>query len=119
MLQRYEELEAFEGTVRGRFVRHRRRERSLRPAKLEASRRAHGGRLLCEVPGCGLDFDGFGSVGIACVEVHHRLPLRSGPVRTTLDDLAVVCANCHRLIHYGGKSRSLREVGRLIAAVTD
>jgi predicted HNH restriction endonuclease len=34
-------------------------------------------------------------------EVHHRAPLSkaSAPVRTTLDDLAVLCANCHRTVH--------------------
>jgi predicted HNH restriction endonuclease len=34
-------------------------------------------------------------------EVHHRMPLATadGPVRTTLDDLAILCANCHKVVH--------------------
>jgi 5-methylcytosine-specific restriction protein A len=34
-------------------------------------------------------------------EVHHKTPLYVAitPVRTTLDDLAVLCANCHRTVH--------------------
>ena len=34
-------------------------------------------------------------------EVHHIVPLasREGIVRTTVDDLALLCANCHRLVH--------------------
>jgi 5-methylcytosine-specific restriction protein A len=34
-------------------------------------------------------------------EVHHRRPLAeaSGPVTTRIEDLAILCANCHRAIH--------------------
>ncbi|WP_417512934.1 HNH endonuclease [Marinobacter sp.] len=34
-------------------------------------------------------------------EVHHRIPLATAvaPVKTLLEDLAVVCANCHRAVH--------------------
>lgn len=34
-------------------------------------------------------------------EVHHRKPLAEAqaPIRTTLEDLAVLCANCHRAVH--------------------
>lgn len=33
------------------------------------------------------------------LDVHHRNPIAEGERRTTLDDLAVLCANCHRLVH--------------------
>ncbi len=33
------------------------------------------------------------------LDVHHRDPIAEGPRRTTLADVAVVCANCHRLVH--------------------
>jgi 5-methylcytosine-specific restriction enzyme A len=34
-------------------------------------------------------------------EVHHRLPLADAmaKVETRLEDLAILCANCHRAIH--------------------
>lgn len=42
-----------------------------------------------------------GSIGDSFIECHHRRPrsdLRSKQ-RTALDDLALVCANCHRMMH--------------------
>lgn len=79
---------------------HLRRERSpkLRKAKLAAAL-GSGGTLACEV--CGFDFAArYGQLGEGFVEVHHTLPLHaSGPVETRLADLALLCSNCHRMIH--------------------
>ncbi len=59
------------------------------------------GNLLCER--CGMDPAAvYGeSVGDACIEVHHKLPLSAGNNirKTRLKDLMCVCANCHRIIH--------------------
>ena len=33
------------------------------------------------------------------IEVHHKYPISEGERNTTLDDLAPLCANCHRLAH--------------------
>lgn len=57
------------------------------------------GKLDCEV--CAFNFlDVFGERGTAFCEVHHRDPLSQAPPRnTTLEDLAVVCSNCHRMLH--------------------
>jgi hypothetical protein len=107
-----EVLEAFEGETRRQFVLHRTRERALRFAKLR-ERFEEVGCLSCEVPGCGFDFEAaYGELGAAYAEVHHLKPLARlrGRTKTTLDDLAVVCANCHAMIHRGGNSRSLDEV---------
>ena len=44
----------------------------------------------------------FGVRGDRGLEVHHRVPLSKrapGPVRTSLSELMVLCATCHRLIH--------------------
>lgn len=96
-----EELSALEGEARARMVRHRSRERALRSAKLASTRAANGGRLACEVPGCGFDFEQqYGDLGAGFAEVHHlNMLAESGVVRTSLSDLAVVCSNCHRMIH--------------------
>ena len=52
----------------------------------------------------------YGEVGAGFAEVHHLRPLAEmdGPVETTLDDLAVVCANCHRMIRLGGECRAMK-----------
>jgi 5-methylcytosine-specific restriction protein A len=33
------------------------------------------------------------------LDVHHRDPIAEGQRRTTLADVVVLCANCHRLAH--------------------
>jgi 5-methylcytosine-specific restriction protein A len=50
---------------------------------------------------CGFDFKAEIKRGIGLVEVHHAMPLHllKPGVRTRLDDLQLLCANCHRMIH--------------------
>lgn len=80
---------------------HKRRERSpalARKKKAQVLKRF--GALKCEV--CGFDFaKRYGDLGVGFAECHHRAPLASlaQQSRTKLSDLAVVCANCHRMIH--------------------
>lgn len=60
---------------------------------------ARGEAILCEV--CKFDFAAtYGEQGRGYIEVHHRTPLHAtGPTRTTMADLALLCSNCHRMIH--------------------
>jgi 5-methylcytosine-specific restriction protein A len=67
------------------------------------------------VPGCQFDFAAtYGLLGREFAEVHHLRPLADldGPIETTLADLAVVCANCHRMLHVSGNCLTLEELGR-------
>ena len=105
------DLEQFtEGNLRTSFVNHRLRESKLRKLKLREFKRVHG-RIFCQVPRCGFDFGRtYGPVGEDFAEVHHLDPLVNAPAegqKTRLDRLAVVCSNCHRMIHRGGECRSL------------
>ena len=105
-----DEITAFEGEERITLVRHRKREQKLRDAKLKQAQQKNQGRLICEVPGCNFDFENvYGELGKDFAHVHHLKPLvdRESPSETSLDDLAVVCTNCHSMIHRGGKCRSL------------
>jgi 5-methylcytosine-specific restriction protein A len=115
-LPQEEEVAGLEGEVRRAYVVHRHRERALRTAKLrERALAAPDGRLRCEVPGCGFDFEQvYGRLGANYAQVHHLTPLsaQAEVVQTTLKDLAVVCANCHAMIHLGGKCRPLSELIR-------
>lgn len=104
-----DELVGLEGEVREMMVRHRKRERRVRDAKIRAVL-AETGRLRCEVPRCGFDFfEVYGEPGRDFAHVHHRAPLssRSEDDDTKLDDLAIVCANCHAIIHRSGECRPL------------
>lgn len=87
-----------ERKLRSHFVRER--SPRLRADKLAAFRAEHG-QLCCEICGhveVGVYPSDFGD---KMFEVHHRAPLAKAaePVRTTLADLAVLCANCHRSVH--------------------
>ncbi|NDO82128.1 hypothetical protein CJP72_15550 [Citrobacter sp. NCU1] len=58
------------------------------------------GHLRCEI--CNFSFrDVYGDIGSDFCEVHHIKPLSeaSEKIETSLDDLAIVCSNCHRMIH--------------------
>ncbi len=104
-------MSALEGQIKHRMVAHRRRERALRDEKIRQSRAAHpNGQLVCEVPHCDFDFrERYGELGDGYAQVHHLRLLADAdkPVRTRLEDLAVVCANCHAMIHRGGANRPL------------
>jgi 5-methylcytosine-specific restriction protein A len=98
-----EGVDGLEDAPEGRLLTriHRLRERN---AKLVARRKAQAfnedARLQCEC--CGFDFaKAYGSRGEGYIECHHTVPLstlRPG-ARTRLIDLALVCSNCHRMIH--------------------
>lgn len=100
--EQYEEAEAAEGRYRTRL--HRYRERSGRlPKQKKKQRLATTGTLECEA--CGFDFVAvYGELGRGFAECHHLTPiaeLETGSV-TSLEDLAILCSNCHRMIHRNG-----------------
>ena len=97
------------------LVQHYRRERN--PAKVKAKKQkvlAEIGRLECEV--CGFDFAAvYGERGEGFIECHHRIPLSESGVRhTRLEDLALVCSNCHRMLHRGPGWLTVEELRALI-----
>ena len=106
-----EDEDGFEGEVKKFWVRHRKRERKFRAKKLADAMKWNNNRLICEVPDCGFDFFAqYGELGAGFAEVHHKKPLSEAPRKgqtIRLSDLAVVCANCHRMIHRNGQCRPL------------
>ncbi|MFE2289711.1 HNH endonuclease [Streptomyces sp. KAI-26] len=93
-----DDYSAPEGRLLMRRHRARERNKSLRKKKI-ASVLQRGGQLACEA--CGFDFEKiYGDRGAGYIECHHVLPLHvAGEGRTKLSDLALICANCHRMIH--------------------
>jgi hypothetical protein len=84
------------------LVSHYRRERSpkLVSSKKEQFQKQHG-VLHCEI--CEFSFEKTypKDLGVGYIEAHHKVPLSKidSLIRTTLDDLMLVCSNCHRMIH--------------------
>ncbi|MGW2850150.1 HNH endonuclease [Streptomyces sp. NPDC001108] len=89
---------ATEGQLLARWATFRERNPALRKRKIAQAHR-NGTPLQCSV--CDFRFDQtYGSLGEGYIEVHHTLPLHlSGPRETRLEDLAFLCANCHRMCH--------------------
>jgi hypothetical protein len=106
-----EDLAATENIRTQKLIWSRSREAAMRTAKIrQALERSPDQKLRCEVPGCGFCFeDIYGDLGKDYAHVHHldALAESDGPVTTTLDDLAIVCANCHAMIHRGNECRPL------------
>lgn len=105
-----EEYASPEGEVLYRYHKFHERDRSLVSKKKEQALRRHG-VLRCEA--CGFVFtEHYGELGAGFIECHHTVPvaqLRPGQL-TKLDDLALVCANCHRMLHRPGKVRSIMDL---------
>jgi len=91
-----------EGATEGRLLIRRHvayeRDHALRQRKLDEVRRS-GAPIACQV--CGFDFAAtYGDRGRGYIECHRIVPLHaSGPGRRRLSDLALLCANCHRMVH--------------------
>lgn len=99
-----------------RLVAHLRRERNaaLVKAKKEATIKSTG-KLCCEA--CNFDFSAtYGKYGEGFCEIHHLIPLSKadGVVTTELKDLAILCSNCHRIIHRGDSMIEISELSKVV-----
>lgn len=104
------EEEAEEGGITYRLHHLVERSASLRRKKIRQARKSDP-QLQCEV--CTFSFlNAFGAEGEGFAEVHHTDPLHlaEGTRNTQTKDLSILCANCHRMAHRGGKVRSLAEL---------
>lgn len=91
--------EPYVGEEGGVIMRlHKRYERD--PKLVREKRKAAAGSLACEV--CGFDFEkAYGQLGAGYIEVHHTKPVHTlrPDTKTKLADVALLCANCHRMAH--------------------
>ena len=73
------------------------------------------GKLACEA--CILEFEEYyGKIGTGYIECHHLTPLKTFKAEslTTLNDLALVCSNCHRMLHVGIDKISVTDLRNMI-----
>ena len=75
----------------------RERNRALIKKAKEIFRRKHG-HLYCQV--CDFDFNlAYGEIGADFIEAHHTVPVSRGERKTKIEDIAMVCSNCHKMLH--------------------
>lgn len=88
---------------RKRLVQHARLEKIRNSALVREAKRLFKkkhGNLFCEV--CTFDFESkYGRRGRDYIEAHHKTPISELEelVELTVNDLAMVCSNCHRMLH--------------------
>ena len=106
-----------EGTAKE--VLHVQRERNSTLVKRKKEERLKSaGKLDCEV--CGFDFlENYGERGEGFIECHHIKPLSESDEgnETKINDLALLCANCHRMVHVRKPWLSIEELKSLIGKV--
>ncbi|HCF3807588.1 TPA: HNH endonuclease [Pseudomonas aeruginosa] len=105
--------EAAEGKVLTRLHRIRERSRALVEAKKKDALQKQG-CLKCEA--CDFDFSqAYGPAGDGIIDVHHTKPVHTLKLgeRTKLSELALLCANCHRVIHAKREWLSVEQVRAL------
>lgn len=103
-----------EGIILTRLHKQRERNTTLTKKKKKKVLRETG-KLECEV--CGFDFNiVYGELGHGFAECHHTIPLSALEPghKTKLSDLAIVCANCHRMLHRSREWLSIKDLKRLI-----
>lgn len=106
------ENEYFEGERKKRLSNYYERNPKLRIAAIKA----HG--FECSV--CGFSFKKFyGKHGDGFIEVHHLKPVSTLKTSTSvcsINDMTVVCSNCHRMLHRNkDKVLSTEELRKLIS----
>ena len=102
--------EAQEGRVLTRLHRYRERNRAIVEERKKLALKTLG-YLACEA--CGFDFSTvYGNAGNGLIDVHHTKPVHTltEGEKTKLEDLALLCANCHRVVHSSRKWLTVHEV---------
>jgi len=102
-----------EGKITLRMHKVRERDPKLRGKAIEQFVKTHN-KLFCEV--CNFSFvDTYGEIGQGFIEVHHLKPISTysdGEV-TQIDDMKLVCSNCHRMIHRGDPEENFHALKEL------
>ena len=95
---------------------HKYRERNQKVIRLAKAQRIITDPLLkCDV--CEFSFqERYGQVGIDYIEAHHCIPLSESKtvVKTRVSDFALVCSNCHRMLHRHRPWLEIKDIRSLV-----
>lgn len=113
-----DDFEVAEGRLLYRI--HLVRERNVTIVKKVKENALHSGLgLKCSI--CDFDFlKTYGDLGKGYIECHHTKPLfeYKNSKKTKLEDLCLVCSNCHRMLHRGKQWVSVDELRRRVSGKT-
>lgn len=96
--------------------KHKARERNNQVIALakDKFKRKHG-RLFCQV--CGFDFEKtYGEIGKDFIEAHHTIAVSEmeSDHKTKVEDIAMLCSNCHRMVHKRRPWLTMNELTKLV-----
>lgn len=104
-----------------KFRQHRSLERdSSISKKAKVLRINQVGELKCDA--CGFSFsDRYGEHGAGFIEAHHTIPISAlkGKKKTKIEEIALVCSNCHRMLHSGKTLISIEKLRSIIQEQSD
>ena len=75
------------------------------------------GKLECEA--CGFSFlSRYGDAGKDIIDVHHTKPLHTlkPGEKTRVNDLALLCSNCHRVVHSSKPWLTIEQLRKVLAS---
>ncbi len=105
---------ASEGRLLSRIHKTRERNKALVNKKKRLAIQKNK-TIACEA--CGFDYSTvYGAIGENYIEAHHNKPLHTllPDTETTLNDLTLLCANCHRIIHRNHPWLTVEELKKTI-----
>ena len=101
------------------YRKHRARERDSKIARLAKNRRLQQtGTLACDA--CGFTFSKiYGDWGVGFIGGHHTIPISklAGRRKTYINEIALVCPNCHRMVHWTRPWLTIKGLQKIIHAV--
>lgn len=103
-----------EGQVLYKFHKYRERDTGIVKEKKKQTLKILG-KLECEA--CQFNFEAtYGILGSGFIECHHKIPLFKTDLEkiTKLEDLALVCSNCHRMLHKSIDTLAVEDLRKLI-----
>ncbi len=110
-----EEEEFPEGKIL--YRQHKYRERNRRIVEKVKNNALKKGKLYCQV--CGFNFyETYGELGRGYIECHHTKPVSEykSKSKTRVEDMALVCSNCHRMLHRKRPWLTLNKLSSLLTA---
>ncbi len=100
------------------YARHRRIERDPGLGRAVKSKRLRTDKnLRCDV--CTFSFrEQFGPPGVGFIEAHHTRPVSQlkGHKKVKPDEIALVCSNCHRMLHRSKPWLSITGLRKVLAS---
>lgn len=103
-----------EGSIKYRLHKYKERSRNL-VIQAKVRFKEADPEMKCQV--CEFSFmKKYGSIGIDFIEAHHVFPISelTSETDTKIEDLAMVCSNCHRMLHVRRPWLEIHELKKLL-----